>query len=717
MKKPRNKIQNAEIKNEAMFTTWGKDDSAPSPKVFNSNQLIQRASASNVFRNIDTNISVRDGMTRDDYNAFRPDEASPYLIKNIIRTSMWSYKKIGLVHNVIDLMADFACQGIEIVHPNKSSQKFFETWAKKVRFKERSERFLNLLYRTANVIVRRSHVKLTQSYVDNLHRVVGSADIDVNILPKTKKNEIPFSYYFYNPLAVEVINFTEDLGIFTGKIQYGIRIPPHIIAQINSPRNSLQVDLVNSIPDYIVAAVREGVQVIPFDPQKVSIYHYKKDDWEVFAEPLVSCILDDLTALNKLKLADLAALDGAISHIRLWRLGSLEHKIYPTEAAVSRLADMLASSVGGGPIDIIWGPELDIKETGTEIHKFLGSEKYASTLISIYDGLGIPLALTGYAAKGGLTNNFLSLKTLIERLQYGREMLETFWQPELDEVQRGLGFRQPAQLRYSRMTLADEAAEKALLIQMSDRNLISTETIQERFGEIPELELMRQNREEKQRAAGRRPRKASQWQNPEYKEKLATIALQTGIVAPSQVGLDLFPAKTGTGEVPAMDAKLKSQEAMKKAGGQPMQGRPISSKDKNKRKAKAVGIQKKPSQKIATALMWARSAQEDISKIVNKWYCEANEKQNIRQLSDEKSEQLDNLKYALLCNSKLYSKIEEASLANLISSEKTLSVAAPINELFQQSISQFTRKFNKEPSLDEVRQMQAAVYALYIGDI
>ena len=46
----------------------------------------------------------------------------------------------------------------------------------------------------------------------------------------------------------------------------------------------------------------------------------------------------------------------------------------------------------------------------------LGSEKYTSVLNSIYAGLGVPPTLTGMATNGGgFTNNFISLKTLVER--------------------------------------------------------------------------------------------------------------------------------------------------------------------------------------------------------------------------------------------------------------------------------------------------------------
>ena len=44
--------------------------------------------------------------------------------------------------------------------------------------------------------------------------------------------------------------------------------------------------------------------------------------------------------------------------IRVWKLGSLEHRIFPTEAAIQKLADCLTAD---GMTDLIWGPELTVE--------------------------------------------------------------------------------------------------------------------------------------------------------------------------------------------------------------------------------------------------------------------------------------------------------------------------------------------------------------------
>ncbi len=56
--------------------------------------------------------------------------------------------------------------------------------------------------------------------------------------------------------------------------------------------------------------------------------------------------------------------------LRLWKLGSLEHRIYPTEKAVARLAELLKGWDGKSDLDIIWGPDIECEEhliSGDEI--------------------------------------------------------------------------------------------------------------------------------------------------------------------------------------------------------------------------------------------------------------------------------------------------------------------------------------------------------------
>ena len=98
--------------------------------------------------------------------------------------------------------------------------------------------------------------------------------------------------------------------------------------------------------------------------------------------------------------------------------------------------------------------------------------------MSIYSCLGIPPTLTGTFGASGTTNNFISLKTLTERLNYVRSILLKFWDEQIKIVQKSMGFRQAAQVEFDFMQLDDPASMTQLMINLADRNIISDEFVQ-----------------------------------------------------------------------------------------------------------------------------------------------------------------------------------------------------------------------------------------------
>jgi len=641
------------------FLTWNEEDSNSKENAFSkfsdsidSYTGLSKTSGSHYrhFIDIEPNRSVKPGFNAGDYYAFRPGEAVPNQQRRIIKMCMDAYDKVGIIRNVIDLMGDFGSQGIQIVHRDQSVEKFYQQWFNYVNGKERSERFLNNLYKTGNVIIYRSYANITpqlQSYMKAL-----SSDIRVEV-PSMKKNVIPWRYNFFNPLTVK--NKDGNLSLFMGLKNYTITtnsffdkftsgdIPHHVL---------------DTLPPQIKKSIKDGIKDIPLESDRLSIFYYKKDDWRQWANPMIYAILDDIIMLEKMRLADLSALDGAISNIRLWTIGSLEHKILPNKAAINKLRDILASNVGGGTMELVWGPELSFKESSTDVHKFLGSEKYNSVLNSIYAGLGVPPTLTGMATNGGgFTNNFISLKTLLERLQYGRDLLKKFWEKEIEIVRKAMGFRHKAHIQFDQMTLSDEAATRNLLIQLADRDIISHETLLERFKEIPQIENIRMKREMKKRESSG-PQKAGPFHPP--------------------------PSPSEPQDKPASNISPEDN------------GRPLFKKDDGPRKKRIETPKSNPG--VAEMMIWAEASFDKISTIVNEAFIASSEKKNLRQLTKAEINNLEQLKVDIFTNLDMLQKVDNTtivakikensrtpkSFANMIK-EKNLSVDMGI-DLFRKNI-------------------------------
>lgn len=690
-----------------LYSTWGDDSSkqqafSEASNAYDQNDGIQKALGYSYrsYIDIEPNRSVRTSITRNDYYRFRPEEAVPTRQKRILKMSMDAYDRVGIIRNVIDLMGDFGSQGIDIVHPNKAIERFYKAWFKQIQGKQKSERFLNYLYRTGNVVVKRSTAKINASKEEELRRTV-AADMEI-VDRKYAKREIPWNYDFLNPLTVDVLNYYN--GMFLGDPIYVLNLSKTTYDTFTAADMSGKQTF-SKLPPDIQAQIKQGKRQLRLDPETIEIFHYKKDDWLVWANPMLYAILDDLIMLEKMKLADLAALDGAISQIRLWRIGSLEHKIIPKKDVINKLRDIIASNTGGGTMDLIWGPELDFKESASDAYKFLGKEKYEPVLTSIYAGLGIPPSLAGSSGgAGSYANSYVSLKTLIERLEYGRGLLVNFWDKEIKHVQKAMGFKLPAQIRFDNIILSDESAEKQLLINLADRNVISDQTLLERFGEMPEIERLRVRREEQARRTDiGTPFKSSPYHNPNVRNDVAKVLVTKDGLADEYYHdeLDLPKRKIPAPPVAKIPGGgIKANPDAPKSTPTPQGGRPSNKKDQIKRKTKTIGD--------TAATLWAMDIQKSIAEEVTPMMLSYYNKKNVRSLTKAEFDQLEHLKLCLLANIEPFIELTPEIIKDLIDAQSKPS--GDFLSKVDAGIDDFVYLNSRKPTVDEMRFIYASVY-------
>ena len=662
-KYPKSKMieQAAFGENQPAYVSWASEDNED--LAFSTYQkTLEEASHSTAgasyqrdFRNLTDYAGSRPGLNSSDFDWFRPGQAAPQKPKDIIAFGRYAYRRIGLVHNAIDLMGDFCSQGIRLVHPNKRIERFYNDWFSNVEGLRVSERLAHLLFREANVPIRWYTAKINkQKRLDMQRAIAGDVRSDMDD-PVFKKNEIPWRYNFIDPLLVEPIG--GPLGVLSNKNALRLSVPLNLQNQIkkiqhsDDPRAREVLETIS--PDILKAAEGNGKIILP--PEKTNIYYYKKDDWQTWADPMTYSAFEALNLYQRLQLTDKAALDGAMNKIRVWKIGSLEHKLAPTPTAASTLSDMLGANVGGGTVDIIWGPDIELLETSSDIQSYLGEEKYKPTLMAIYASLGIPPTLTGTFGSAGTTNNFISLKTLVERLNYVRSILIKFWNEQIKLVQRAMGFRQPAIVEFDIMYLEDPASMANLLLNMADRNIVSDEFVRRHIKAVPEIEDRRVQQENKSRDS-KDMEKVSPYHQVDKDYGLKKIALQTGVSSPSEVGLEL-EKKTDDSLVDVRE-KEKSGPPIEPENNAGQPGRPKNSNDVQKRKPKQFTPKLK-----ASAELWAKQAQEQISKVINPVLLEAFEKSSLRNLNSEQFEELESIKFEILCNLNIGDEITDKTIA------------------------------------------------------
>jgi len=253
------------------------------------------------------------------------------------------------------------------------------------------------------------------------------------------------------------------------------------------------------------------------------------------------------------------------------------------------------------------------------------------------------------------------------------------------------------------MYLEDPAAVAGLLLNMADRNIVSEEFVQNYIKAKPKVESKRLAREDKNRDKVERE-KVSPYHQVDKKHDLRKIALQTGVSAPSQVGLEQEEKKSD--EKSMLDFKEK---ALQNKSGRPSDknttgtpGRPKNKKDSAPRKEKTFSPKLK-----ASAELWAKYAQAQIAEIVHPVLLNSFNKASLRNLTAEESKELEDIKFEILCNLSIEDEINQETIS--------LASQEPPREIhleFQEWLSAVEESVGKL-SIDQVRDLRASYYTYY----
>jgi hypothetical protein len=605
-------------------------------------------------------------------------------------------------------MGDFAAQGIRLVHPNKRIERFYNDWFEQVEGKRVSERLGHLLFREANVPIRWYTAKINKQKRLEMQRSIAATDISADIdAIRSTKSEIPWRYNFIDPILVDPVG--GPLANLSKNKVLTLSVPLKLqneIKRLQNSANTVESQVAQNVldkisPDIIKAVNGNGKVILP--PDKTAIYYYKKDDWQCWADPMTYSAFEPLNLYQRLQLTDKAALDGAMNKIRVWKIGNLEHKLAPTPTASSTLADMLGANVGGGTIDIVWGPDIELLETSSDIQSYLGEEKYKPTLMAIYSALGIPPTLTGTFGSAGTTNNFIALKTLVERLNYVRQIIINFWKEQIKIVQKAMGFRQPAIVEFDIMYLEDPAAMTTLLLNMADRNIISDEFVQRHVKATPDIENRRVKKEN-----SAKEEKVSPYHQADQDYGLKKIALQTGVSSPSEVGLELEVKKEGEESLVDIREKKKQKpnspapriEVEESVVESP--GRPKNSQDSAPRKPKVFQPKLK-----ASAELWAKDAQEKISDVANPAILNHYGKASLRNLNSDEFKDLERIKFEILCNLDIGQAIDNNAIAHAAKNP-----IPSIHREFDEWVSEAEEQLGKL-TVEQIRDMRVSYFVYY----
>lgn len=411
------------------------------------------------------------------------------------------YKSFGVIKNVIDLMCNFASEGITVQHPRKNIRRFYQRWFEIADIPGRVKDILRAYYKTSNVFIYTTFGDIDKAAYDRMRSTKGAdfyprsfsdtsdpsndeklEEIDEQLKKPAEKRQIPWRYTLLNPFQMELVGskyFGEQKWVF---------VLDEITASAADSKKARKESVPESAVEYLDRSdinippefkkLRNG-RVVELDQGKLWTLHYMKDDHEDWADPMVWPVINDVIYKNKLRAMDMSVCDSVINAITVFKIGNLKEGFVAPPEHYDKLSELLRTP--SAAMTMVWNDALEIESNYPPVEKILGVQKYESVDRDILAGLGISEVIVN-GRGGNYSSSFLSVRTLLERLEEGRREVEKWLNKQLRMIAAIMGHRDVPTVKFGQMSLRDEQAEKQLVLGLLDRNVISIEAVHEMFG-------------------------------------------------------------------------------------------------------------------------------------------------------------------------------------------------------------------------------------------
>jgi hypothetical protein len=468
----------------------------------NSDKVFRRAKAWDGFLASEGEFISNDrasaamGGVRFDGSTERSGGSTTDDIKNRIGACREAYENEGIIGNIIDLMVDFALEGIEITHKSAPIQKFYRQWAEKIDLMNLAEQVLKCTYRDGNVPILAYWGKISDQEVKSFKKAVGKTQANLFTENTVDGDKIiPYRFQVLDVLNLERAG-SEMLGTAGWEYQFDKEDYESLSQDMDANTRAIVNQLKETLgPKEFNKIKSQGRMTL--DPSMFDMLYYKKDGYKSWANPMLWRVIKDVKFKKMLRDMDISVAEGVTNALTIVKLGNTEAGLPPSKKKYQQVVNMLKNPSKSKTI--VWDDLIDVQTVFPPVEKFFNPDKYNQVDNDIRSGLGIAEILVN-GGGGNYSSSFLSVKTLLERLQMGRQTLLGWLQKQAAIVAKNMGFKSAPVIRMTNMSLNDQTTEKQFLLELFDRNAVSFETLTERFGENFDIEQERVRREDKKRS-------------------------------------------------------------------------------------------------------------------------------------------------------------------------------------------------------------------------
>jgi len=458
------------------------------------------------------------------------------------------YENDGQVASIIDLMADFATEGVKFIHGKPEIQRFYEAWQQKVKLKSKFRQAIIELLNAGNHFMYRVFAKLDATeeramktftvgqrigdkflitdgegdqhiidpkieYDSNLKIIFEAAKgkaltddemknavkafvvqnlksnaakiIDRDIKPGAKK-VVPWKYIALNP--TQIITDDEDGGwIYLMTKEEVRKLLNRANVQFDEAAKAIKVTMPSGVSGTLEATQHPGFFAeMKLSENRLIALQYNKKDWKKWGTGLTWKAMPTITFKNTLRQMENKTARAGINTVILWKIGDHKEGLMPIMADFERLADMLKAPAS--TLNVLWNSAIEAEVIQPKIKEIFDPKRWEELRKEVTSQFGITQSVvTGEG--GNFSSSFISVQGLLEKLETVRELLLEQWlMEEVMIVHKAMGFRKLPRVRFGEMSLRDQAAENTFLMGLYDRGLVSDTSLYEVLKRDTEIE-------------------------------------------------------------------------------------------------------------------------------------------------------------------------------------------------------------------------------------
>lgn len=611
-----------------------------------------------------------------------------------------AYYNVGIIGNVVDIMADFALEGLQIAHESEQAERLFIKWAHITNLYDVVEEILRNMFRDGNVPIVHYNADIGTESIKQMKKVVASEktlgqDLFFTEPSKDITPAIPYKFAVLDVLRVK----SEGFDIF-GNPNFYYVFPKDILDATLKKKDTVTTSLLDRMQkDMGATAWAEFKKTGKFPLKNLSMLYYKKDSSNAWAVPMLWRVIDDLKFKTTLRRMDISIAESIQNAVQIFKIGDVKEGYPPSRGQFAKLIDMLKNPSKSKMI--VWDDLISLESDYPDTGQILGSDKYQQVNADILAGLGISEVLIG-GPGGNYSNSFLSCRTLLERLETARAKVLKWLEGQLFQITKALNLRRPPVVKFAHMSLRDEKAEKQLLLELADRNIISYRTLLEHFGENFEIETKRMRREDD-------IRKRIREKYPHTLKKLGKFGPQ------DREDPNLLEAKGINSIENKRQAEQKEfpseQGAEGQTGGRPPEGsEPGVEGPTNKQK---VQRDTKPKGSAKKAKVKAHKAFTKIKHVVTEHVC-TSRKIKASKLTDADQEEISNISLEVMARLDNIENITKKNITDAVFYKVTAPAKLDrcVKQVFQSLVRRFKKRTGKEPSKKQKDKMRSSAWAI-----